>query len=192
MSGGWWRRVPAPALLAVLLALALTACGTPAAPAPGGLAAAPGPPEGPQQIAEALLVPGADVPVLLAQLRPEPPDYAEVFRLEIAKDARTHFEGYWERPQLLSPAPGQTEIRVDAVTTEELLAGTGTSAEFASGYRTVAPELNPGVTIYQLVFLVPGSTLGTRIDGLVYVQGRWRIFPAPWQVLTVNEPGHQH
>lgn len=179
------------ALLTAVLAFVLAGCGS-APAAADGLAAAPAPPDGPEVIAEALLAPGADVTALLSQLRPEAPDYAEVFRLEVAKDARTHYEGYWEHPQLLGPAPGQTQVRVDAVTTEDLLSGSGSSAEFASGYRTVAPQLNPGITIYQLVFHAPGSTLGTRVDGLVYLDGRWRIFPAPWAVLEVNEPGHQH
>ncbi|MGE3287516.1 MAG: hypothetical protein AB7J32_15625 [Pseudonocardia sp.] len=196
MTGGPPRRVHAAGIPRVVLTvlaalLALVACGTEPVAA-DGLANAPAPPEGPERIAAALLAPGADVTALLTQLRPEPPDYAEVFRLDIAKDARTHYEGYWQHPQLLGPAPGQTEVRVDAVTTEELIAGTGASAEFPSGYRTVAPQLNPGITIYQLVFHAPGSALGTRVDGLVYLQGRWRIFPAPWAVLEINEPGHQH
>lgn len=180
---------------AVVTALVLTltaACATSPAPPATGIAGLPGPPAGAEMIARALLAPGADPQALVAQLRPAREDYAEVFRLEIAKDARTHYDGYWQHPQVVRPASGQTEFTVQSVTTEELLAGTGAADQFAGGFRTVAPSLNPGVRIYQIVFHAPGSTFGVRLDGLVHLGDRWRIFPAPWAVLTVNEPGHQH
>jgi hypothetical protein len=179
-------------VLLLLLAALLAACAQPAPPPATGLAGLPGPPAGPRLLGAALLAPGADVAALLSQLKPDASDYAEVFRLDSAKDARTHYEGWWTHPQLLGPASGQVEVAVESVTTEELLAGGPAADRFAGGFRTIAPALSPGVRIHQIVFHAPGSTLGTRIDGLVYVQGRWRIFPAPWEVLTINEPGHRH
>lgn len=31
--------------------------------------------------------------------------------------------------------------------------------------------------------LEPGQTLGMAFDGLVHVNGHWRLFPKPWKAL---------
>ena len=107
-------------------------------------------------IALRYLEPGADPVALAAELRPDEADYAEVFRLDRVADARKHYDGYWQEPHVLGPAPGQTEFTIESVTTEELLDGSGAAAEFAGGYREAAPVLAPGLRIYQIVFHPPG------------------------------------
>lgn len=176
-------RAVVTAVVAVIVLVLVTACGGSDPPdASTGLTG----------IAEAFLAPGADVAALYTALRPTEADYAEVFRLDTAADARTHYAGYWQHARPVGPAPGQTEYRVQSVTTEELVAGTGASAQFAGGFRVVAPQLAPGLRIYDIVFHKPGQSLGIHLDGLVYVNGAWRVVPAPWSVLAVDEPGHQH
>jgi hypothetical protein len=198
---GWARNGPPVGsrssghVLVVILALLLAACASPAAPenpAFTALSAYPPPPEGINMIAQRFVEPGADPVGLAVELRPDEADYAEVFRLDRVADARKHFDGYWQSPYVLGAAPGQTEFTTKSVTTEELLSGTGAAAEFASGYREVAPALAPGLRIYQVVFHRPGQTFGVVLDGFVHVNDRWRIVPQPWAVLTVNEPGHHH
>ncbi len=40
--------------------------------------------------------------------------------------------------------------------------------------------------------LAAPPSFGIRFDGLLHVNGQWRIFPSPWAVLSVGEPGHHH
>jgi hypothetical protein len=179
----------------VLLAALLAACAAPATSG-GGTSTAmsdyPPPPDGLTMIAQRFLEPGADPVALAVELRPDEADYAEVFRLDRAADARKHYDGYWQAPHIIGPAPGQTEFTIQSVTTEELLDGSGASAEFAGGYREVAPALAPELRIYQIVFHQPGQSFGVAVDGFVYINDKWRIVPNPSAILTVNEPGHQH
>lgn len=201
-AGAGWARTGPPAgsrsprpVLGVILALLLAACAAPVAPEDSrstALAQYPPPPEGISMIAQRFVEPGADPVALVVDLRPDAADYAEVFRLDRVADARKHYDGFWQAPHVLGAAPGQTEFTIRSVTTEELLDGTGAAAEFASGYREVAPALAPGLRIYQIVFHRPGQAFGVVLDGFVHVNDKWRIVPLPWAVLTVNEPGHQH
>ncbi|QJY47688.1 hypothetical protein [Pseudonocardia broussonetiae] len=173
------------ALLALALALALTAaaCSTPAAPTGE---------DGLRRIAQRFLEPGADPVAIALDLRPADAEYAAVFRSEHLVDALRHYAGYWEHPGVPGPAPGQTEATTGSVTTEELAAGTGESARFPGGFRTAAPALAPGLRIHQITFHAPGQTVGVAVAGFVEVDGNWRLVPAPWEVLLVEQPGHRH
>jgi hypothetical protein len=181
-------------MVALVAVVVLVGCaGAPDAPvALPALATYPGTPEGARMVAAEFTRPGADPSAIVMSLRPTDDDITAVFDEETLVGALIHYGGYWESPDVLGPAPGQTEIRVFAATSEELAAGTGDAREFPSGYAEIAPHLAPGLTIYLMAFSKPGESFGVRIDGLVHVNGRWRIFPAPWMVLKVDEPGHQH
>ena len=89
--------------------------------------------------------------------------------LDRVADARTHYDGYWRKPSIVGPVSDQTGVTIQSVTTEELLDRTGTSAEFASGYRRAAPALVPGLRIYQIVFRRSGQTVGVVVGGFVDV-----------------------
>jgi hypothetical protein len=178
----WTLSVLAAALLSFLVA----GCGA------SELTSYPGTPEGARLIAEEFMKPGANPLALTLDLEPADDDYAAVFDDETLGAARTHYDGFWATPSVVAPGPGQTEFRVEMATGEELAAGTGSAREFPGGYRTVAPHFRTGLTIYEVIFVAPGEVSGLILDGLVYVNGKWRIFPAPWRVLMVNEPGHQH
>jgi hypothetical protein len=184
-----------PTIMAALVAAALmVGCGGTSETAGTAPAAAtyPGTPEGARMVGAEFTKPGADPSAIVLSLRPTDDDCIAVFDDETVISALIHYDGYWESPDVLGPAPGQTEIRVFAATSEELAAGTGDAREFPGGYALIAPHLDPGLTIYLLVFSRPGESFGVRIDGLTHVNGKWRIFPAPWAVLAVGEPGHQH
>jgi hypothetical protein len=182
-------------LVATVVTVALVAgCGgAPDFPRPvSALATYPGTPEGARMVAAEFTKPGADPSAIVLSVRPSEKDCIAVFDGETLPAALTHYDGYWESPDVLTPAPGQTEIRVFAATSEQLTAGTGEAREFPSGWASIAPHLAPGLTFYVLVFSRPGEGFGIRIDGLTHVNGQWRIFPAPWAVLEVGEPGHHH
>lgn len=181
------------AAIAALVLVLTSACGSSDSDtSAAGLAGYPASPDGLRMIAEEFLKPGADVTALFVSLKPDEYDYPEIFRLDTVEEARKHYAGYWESPDVVGPATGQTEIRIESVTPEELVTGSGAAPEFAGGFRTVAPELAPGLTVHEIIFQRPSDTFGVRLDGLVHVNGKWRIVPAPWAVLSVNEPGHQH
>jgi hypothetical protein len=193
------RGGPLPAIMAGLAAVALLiGCGgAPDEPgaAPGAVPAVttyPGTSEGARVVAAEFTRPGADPSAIVLSLRPTDDDIIAVFGGETLVDALIHYGGYWESPDVLGPAPGQTEVRIFAATSEELIAGTGDAREFPGGWALIAPHLTPGLTIYLMVFSRPGESFGVRVDGLTHVNGRWRIFPEPWEVLAVGEPGHQH
>jgi len=181
-------------IMAALVAVALLAgCDAPDVPRPvSALATYPGTPEGARMVAAEFTTPGADPPALLLSLRPTDKDCIAVFDDATLAAALIHYDGYWESPDVLGPAPDQTEVRVLAATTEELATGTGNTREFPGGWASIAPHLRPGLTIYVMVFSRPGQSFGVRIDGLTHINGQWRIFPSPWAVLTVGEPGHHH
>jgi hypothetical protein len=175
------------ALVVALLSLLTSGCRG------SELASYPGPPEGAGLIAEEFMKPDANPLTLTLALEPAAEDYGAVFDNETLGAARVHYDGFWAKPSwVVAPAPGQIDFRVETATREQLAAGTGAAPQFPGGYRAIAPHFRPGLTVYEIVFVAPGEAYGVILDGLVHVNGKWRIFPAPWRVLTVNEPGHQH
>ncbi len=129
--------------------------------------------------------PGADHAALSQKLRPTSADYAAVFAPAFAKLAESAYAPAWNSNQLvLKPKASEIEIIVNAATTADFLKWNDTAKKhFPGGYQRVARELHPGTTIYSAQFVEPGKTLGTAIDGLIYVNGNWRIFPKPWKAL---------
>jgi hypothetical protein len=181
------HRLVGVALVTVLFALAGCAMGS-----RGGDAGPPGTDEGLAQLANEFIGDRDDFGPLLARLRPDTADYADVFTADILVDAIRHYDGYWQAPSVFPPTERQTEYRLTEATTEELVTGSGDAATFPVGYRDVAAHLRPGLTVHRITFHEPGAAGGIEVDGLIYVNGRWRLFPTPWLVLTVNEPGHHH
>src|SRR3954463_11669445 len=138
-------------LVGGVLSLLATGCRGP------DLASYPGPPEGVRLIADEFLEPGANPLALTLALEPAAEDYGAVFDEETLGAARAHYDGFWAKPSwVVSPAPGQTEFRVEMATSEQLAAGTGAAPQFPGGYRAIAPHLKPGLAIYEIVFVAPG------------------------------------
>ena len=144
----------------------------------------PGTDEGAKQLANAFLKPGADCPALSKQLRPTPADYAAVFEGDLGSKVAAAWNPAWDAGQMvMAPKPGQTEVKISSATTEELKAGTGNASDLAGGWKEVAPKMKPGLKVYRFHFLDPGKTAGMSFDGLIYVNGNWRVFPKPWRAL---------
>ncbi|GAA3239972.1 hypothetical protein GCM10017691_41600 [Pseudonocardia petroleophila] len=176
------RRELARVLLLAVAAVAATACDD----GPGGGVA------GLDALAAEVVADTPDLAALLARLRPDPADVAEVFAADTVVAAVRHYDGYWLHPRVVPPTRTQTAHRVTSVGVEELAAGTGAAATFPSGYRDVAPHLRPGLVLHRITFTEPGAASGIDVDALVLVRGRWRLFPTPWFVLLVDDPGHRH
>lgn len=188
-----WRTVTSCRAMLAILVVVLAACSGAPDDALSNPSRHPGTPAGLAEVAQDFLRSGADPAALTADLRPSDADYTAVFPGDLLVPALIHYEGYWKRTmQIGAPVPGQTEFRVVSTTSADLATGAGNAREFSGGYRAIAALLTPGMEIHQIVFHEPGKSFGMRLEGLTYVNGRWRVFPEPWAVLQVNEPGHQH
>jgi hypothetical protein len=140
--------------------------------------------EGAKQLANAFLKPGADCAALSKPLRPTAADHAAVFEGDFGTKVAAAWDPGWESGKMvMAPKPGQTEVKVSSATTDELKAGTGNAAELAGGWKDAAAKMKPGLKVYRFDFLEPGKTAGMSFDGLIYVNGNWRVFPKPWRVL---------
>ena len=144
----------------------------------------PGTDDGANRLAKEFLKPGADCAALSKQLRPTAADYTAVFDGDFATKVAAVWTPAWDAGQMvMAPKPGQTEVKISSATTEELKAGTGNASELAGGWKKVAPQMKAGLKVYQFHFLEPGKTAGMSFDGLIYVNGNWRVFPKPWRAL---------
>lgn len=126
---------------------------------------------------------GADHATLSKALRPTTADYTAVFEAEFAKAAEATYADAWEKGQMvLAPKAGQTELKLWSATTADLKAWNDKAASFPGGYKDVAAKFKDGLTIYRFKFVKPGEDLGMAFDGLVNVNGQWRVFPKPFRV----------
>jgi hypothetical protein len=129
--------------------------------------------------------PGADCAALSKQLRPTAADYAAVFEADLAAKMEPMYGPAWDAGQLvIAPKAGQSEVKVFSATSEELKSGAGAALDFPGGWKDAATKLKPGLKIYRFKFVEPGKDLGMAFDGLVYVNGNWRIFPKPWRAMA--------
>ena len=149
-----------------------------------GADAFPGTEEGATSLLKEFLKPGADHAALSKQLRPTTADYAAVFDADSSAKVAAVYDPAWDGGQMVvAPKAGQTEVKVYSATSDEMKSWTGNAAEFAGGWKEVAAKLKPGLKIYRFKFVEPGKDLGMAFDGLIYVNGSWRIFPKPWRAL---------
>ncbi len=150
-----------------------------------GAAGFPGTEEGAKQLLAEFLKPGTDHGKLSASLKPTSADYAAVFATkEMATKAETVYAQLWTvvEKDPIKPKEGQTELKVWKATTDELKAGTGEAGNFPGGYKSAAPHLKSGLTVYRWKFVKPGETLGMAYDGLYHVNGHWVLMPKPWRI----------
>jgi hypothetical protein len=170
--------------LRTLLPLLLLAFGLGLSPFANAAEAFPGTEAGATSLLKEFLKPGADHAALSKQLRPTSADYAAVFDADSSAKVAAVYDPAWEGGQMVvAPKAGQTEVKVFSATSDEMKSWSGNAAEFAGGWKDVAAKLKPGLKIYRFKFVEPGKDLGMAFDGLIYVNGNWRIFPKPWRAL---------
>lgn len=130
--------------------------------------------------------PGADLAALTKPLRPTKADYEAVFDSEFAIKAAALYDPAWDAGKMvITPNdPARTEVKLYPSTSDDVKSWTGAAAkDFAEGWKQVAPHLKPGVKIYRFDFVEPGKSIGMVYEGLVNVNGNWRIFPKPWRAV---------
>jgi hypothetical protein len=136
-------------------------------------------------VLEEFVRPGADPEALSRRLRPTKADYAAVWSATLAPKLLAAYEPAWEQGVLVVRGkPAQRAVLAWGAGSEELKSWTGAAAaHFPGGWKDVALHLKPGVRVYAFKFVEPGQTTGMAFDGLVHVNGQWRIFPKPWRAL---------
>lgn len=154
------------------------------APAPAQ-AGAKGPDDEALALLREFVRPGADAAALSLKLRPTKADYDAVFDATSAPKVQAAYDPAWDAGALvIKGKPGQTAVLAWGASSEDLQAWRGAAAEhFAGGWKDVAAHLKPGLRIYAFKFVEPGQSLGMAYDGLVRVNGQWRIMPKPWRAL---------
>ena len=121
-------------------------------------------------------------------LRPTTSDYAAVFSdPAFATRAEETYRRAWDdRAIVVRPEAGQTELRLFSATSEDLQAWNEAAREFPGGYKEVATAFNAGLTIYCFKFVKPAKRLGMAFNGLIHVNGHWRLFPKPWRIAAAS------
>lgn len=131
------------------------------------------------------LDPTADHASLSAKLRPTKADYEAVFTSEAAAKLFAAYDSMWQQGDIvIKGRPEQTQLLLWGATTDDIRVWRGNASEhFPGGYKNIAAHIKPDQIIYVFKFVAPGESLGIAFDGLVYVNGRWRLFPKPWRAL---------
>jgi hypothetical protein len=172
-------------LFGLAIYLALSAHGRAAEENKNAPYAFPGTDAGAISLVKEFVKPGADLATLSKQLRPTASDYAAVFEPDLDAKVKALWDPGWDSGELIiAPNTGQTEVKLSSTTSAEMKSWTGSAAtDFAGGWRKAAPKLKAGLKIYGFDFLAPGETLGMSFEGLIHVNGHWRIFPKPWRAM---------
>lgn len=144
----------------------------PPAPTKGDFAAARG-------VLEKFLAPSADAKALTKDFEPTSGDYAAVFGPDAPK-AEAHYSKSWSDSSILiAPRTGQTELILWSASSDDIAMNPAVK-NFPNGYEKA--HLARGLMVYRWKFVEQGQTLGTAFDGLVFVNGHFAFFPAPWRV----------
>ena len=162
--------------------------------ADSGLPRAKGTLEEARKLLEEFLSPSADHSRLSSALRPTAADYDRVFFSEFSGKARAYWEPGWESGTLAVSAWTPDEVAAGRPPKQLLLSSAKIEdlkkwipearKDFPGGYERAAHYFRDGLTIYRFKFVKPNESLGFAYDGLVCVNGYWRIFPKPWRMIV--------
>jgi hypothetical protein len=134
--------------------------------------------------------PGADAAALSNTLRPKAGDYEAVFVGDAAAKMKAGLEPLWDSGKLvIKPAADQSEISVVGAAQGELAHGEGAAQACPGGYKDIAAKIQPKIVVYCAKFVKAGEKHGMNVDGLVFVNGHWAIFPKPWKIIGEKPAG---
>lgn len=136
-----------------------------------------------RQLLSRFLAPGADHRALTQAILPSEADVMALYAEPLGSALWASYEAQLGPGVAFAPKPGQTELLVVYATTRELFDRKPVLDEFPGGYKDVLPYLKVDVPIVRFKFVEPGQTLGLAFDGLVFLNGRWKILPKPWRSL---------
>lgn len=81
--------------------------------------------------------------------------------------------------QAIYAKPGQTELIIQSANTSHLKQGSNKG--LPGGYSSIATKFKDDLIIYSFCYANPGSTIGMRFDGLIYVRNKWVFIPKMWR-----------
>ena len=162
-------------VLFLLSMCAITTSGWSADPAPT--------PEAAKTLLAAFVKPGADYAALSKPLQPTTADYATVFEEQTAAKVQAMYDPLWSKGVLvIKPNAGQTEVLLESISTAEIRNWTDAAKKsLPGGWEKMKGEIKEGFTLYRFKFVESGKTAGMTYDGLIHVNGQWRIFPKAWR-----------
>lgn len=148
----------------------------------------PGTDEGARAMLAEFIKPGADVKALSLKLKPSKSDYEAVFEKAFADKLQSMYDPPWSAGKIvIAGKPAQTEVLLRKVASAEARKWSPqASSVLPGGYQKIASDIKPGQTIYTFKFVEPGKSLGMAYDGLVYVNGGWKIFPKAYRAKEAN------
>jgi len=92
-----------------------------------------------------------------------------------------------KRAKVFAPNPVNTDVRVHAATTEEILKydqGTTAFAQFPGGAKKLAETvLRPGMTWYEVVVARPGAESGAKFHLFYWTGDRWSCLGPLWNAM---------
>jgi hypothetical protein len=132
---------------------------------------------------ERFLAPGADRVAMTAALKPTPDDIATVYREPLASALAAVYAQLFTPGAAIGPKPEQDSVILVRTMTDNLIAGDPVVRDFPGGYGDVVALMKPGVPIVRFKFVTSGEDLGLAFDGLVFVNGAWKLMPKPWTAL---------
>ena len=160
----------------------LTSCGNKPADAGSSAPQPAGNQAGAKELLSAFVKPGADLKALSAALKPDAADYKAVFAGDFAAKVQAAHVPLWALNPEIGPKEGQTEVLLDGVTSTDIKTWSANAADvLPGGYQGIKDKFNDGLIVYRFKFVKPGEQTGMAFDGLVHVNGKWRIFPKPWR-----------
>lgn len=145
----------------------------------------PGTKDGARALLTEFMKPGANTKKLTAELQPTKEDYRAFYTEDATADrAEKFFEPLWTGGSAdVAPKEGQTELKLYSATPDEMRNYSPDTSEMPASLLALADDIKPNVTVYTFKFVKPGETSGMAFEGLVHVNGKWRLFPKPWRFM---------
>ncbi|MEC7258149.1 MAG: hypothetical protein VXW58_10035 [Pseudomonadota bacterium] len=142
---------------------------------------APGSEEDARQLLMEFVEQSGDLKAKTYALKPTPEDVRAVYAEPLATKLIAYYDKMFTPDEELRPNPGQSELRMVYATMGALKAGDDVRWEFPGGYRHVVDHIIGDQPIVAFEFVRPGLDAGLSVDGLIYVNGSWKLMPKPWR-----------
>lgn len=138
-----------------------------------------------------MLEPDANFAAILVKYKPTHEDYLAVFEPDHAEKLEKHVSPAWEmmeeeakKPSEDRPArEGFVDVVIYSASPDDFKNGAKAAEEFPDSYKEIASKFKDGITVHGARFAKEdGKEGGDFMQALIFVNGRWCIFPDPFRV----------
>ena len=123
------------------------------------------------------------------EIRPRPGDFETVFDETLAARATDYYAPLWKQNPVPKPPPSRVSFTTYAAFGAQFRAEPLPDG-FPGGYGRIARYLSAEHVWLAWQCTEPGRSLGTRFDGLVWLEDRFAWFPKPWRMIP--SPAREH